>query len=95
MLSTRSRAALRGKACNGNVRAARGVSHRMTTALRLLIAASLTVLAAGCASSVEHGGSSVQLPGEAPRTAGLQVPPDAWAHPTETASAPAASAPKR
>ena len=88
MLSTRGRAALRGKPHASNVHPARSVIEGMITALRLPIVLGVTILATAC--SVERTNSSVQMPGETPWTAGLQVPPDAWAHPTQTASVAAA-----
>jgi hypothetical protein len=62
----------------------------MSTTSRLLIVATAAAFAAACAP-VQQASSSVQLPGEPPKNvAGLQVPPEAWAHPTvQTASAPA------
>ena len=59
----------------------------MSIASRLPIAAAVLALAAAC-TSVQQANSSVQLPGETPKRSGLQVPPDAWAHPTvQTANA--------
>jgi hypothetical protein len=54
----------------------------MSTVLRLVIAAAVMTLATGC-GSVQQAESSVQLPGETPKRTGLQVPPDAWAHPAK------------
>ncbi|CAN5326270.1 hypothetical protein BH10PSE6_BH10PSE6_35240 [soil metagenome] len=60
----------------------------MSTVSRLLIAAAVAALATAC-GSVQQADSSVQLPGETPKRTGLEVPPDAWAHPAlQTASAP-------
>ena len=60
--------------------------RRMGIACRLLIAGAFVGLAA-CASP-QQAASPVQLPGESTKHAnGLQVPPDAWAHPpSQTAS---------
>jgi len=58
----------------------------MSIAVRLPILA--LVMAVAACSSVQQARSTVDLPGEAPKRPGLQVPPDAWAHPAaQTASA--------
>jgi hypothetical protein len=60
----------------------------MSTALRLLTVAAIAAFATACGST-QQASSSVQLPGEAPGRPGLQVPPDAWAHPViQTATSP-------
>jgi hypothetical protein len=56
----------------------------MSLASRLPIVAvlvSLVVTLVTACTSVQQGDSSVQLPGEPSRRTGLEVPPDAWAHP--------------
>jgi hypothetical protein len=54
---------------------------------RLPIIAAVMALATAC-TPVQQADSSVQLPGDASIRAGLEVPPDVWAHPTaQTASA--------
>ncbi|HEY4170092.1 MAG TPA: hypothetical protein VGM96_25085 [Reyranella sp.] len=54
---------------------------------RLLVVGACSILVAACSTSdsLEH---SVQKPGEA-SVSGLQVPPDMWSRPTQTASLPA------
>jgi len=59
----------------------------MRTASRLPIAAAVLALAAAC-TSVQPADSPVQLPGEAAKRTGLQVPPDAWAHPAVQTASP-------
>jgi len=59
----------------------------MSIASRLAVVAAVLALAAAC-TSVEQADSPAQLPGEAPKSTGLQVPPDASVHPTvQTANA--------
>jgi hypothetical protein len=59
----------------------------MSPAARLSFLAVAAVLSA--CTSVQQAGPIMDLPGETPKRPGLQVPPDAWAHPAEeTASAP-------
>jgi hypothetical protein len=62
----------------------------MSIASRLPIVAvlvSLVVAPVAACTSPQQADSSVQLPGEPSRRTGLEVPPDAWAHPaTQTAN---------
>lgn len=61
----------------------------MRIVLCLPVAAVLLALVSGC-SSTEQAQSSVQLPGDAVKRPGLEVPPDAWEHPVaQTANAAA------
>jgi hypothetical protein len=60
----------------------------MGIASRLPIVAAIMALATAC-TPVQQADSPVQLPGATPKRTGLEVPPDAWAHPAvQTASTP-------
>jgi hypothetical protein len=60
----------------------------MSTVLRLLIAAAIAAFVTACGST-QQANSSVQRPGEMSGRAGLEVPPDAWAHPAiQTGTSP-------
>jgi hypothetical protein len=56
----------------------------MVTVRFLIVAACMALAACSSSSPLEH---SVQQPGQA-AVGSLQVPPDAWARPTQTASLP-------
>ncbi|HSI00568.1 MAG TPA: hypothetical protein VLA02_08205 [Reyranella sp.] len=58
----------------------------MHSTLHVVAAAALIAMAA--CSSNQQAESPVQRPGELPqRASGLHVPPDAWEHPSQVASA--------
>jgi hypothetical protein len=61
----------------------RRYAHMIAVRL-LIVVACMAVAACSSSSSLEH---SMQRPGE-PAVSGLQVPPDVWARPTQTASLP-------